>query len=182
MRPSTVIACVLAAVCVVAPAAAQQSVSFKLNEQIFNAGGRPEQGVVAASASFRMTIDSIGDSVSGLAVAGPSFSIGTGMAGAYPPPGEVLNLSFADPVTLAWGAEKSAGVYNLYRGTVGTLPGTYGSCYQLSLSSNTTMDPGVPPLSQAWFYLVTVENGLWEEGTKGYASNGAERGNPVPCP
>jgi hypothetical protein len=32
------------------------------------------------------------------------------------------------------------------------------------------------------FYLVTGENRLGEEGTKGRTSTGAERVNPTPCP
>jgi hypothetical protein len=164
------------------PGFAQQSASFRLSESALNAGGRPEQGLIATSASYRMTLDAIGDTVAGAALVSLSFSMSPGLVSAYPPPGEVVNVRLSDPTTLAWDPEKSAGVYNLYRGTVGSLPGTYGSCYQLSLTSNTTTDTISPPPSQIWFYLVTVENGLWEEGTKGYASNGAQRGNPTPCP
>ncbi len=40
----------------------------------------------------------------------------------------------------------------------------------------------VPDLSQAFFYLVTAENTLLEEGITGYDSAGVSRANTAPCP
>jgi hypothetical protein len=165
-----------------APARAEQSPSFRVDEQVLNAGGRPLQGLVAASASFRMTIDAIGDAGPGTPLASASFGLSPGPVAPYPPPGEVRNLRFSDPGRFGWDRERSAGVYNVYRGTVGLLPGTYGSCSQSSLFATTAADAGAPLPSTAWFYLVTAKNLLSEEGTKGFASNGTEEVNPNPCP
>ena len=38
------------------------------------------------------------------------------------------------------------------------------------------------PAGNGYFYLVTARNRLWEEGTKGSSSAGAQRANPAPCP
>jgi hypothetical protein len=48
--------------------------------------------------------------------------------------------------------------------------------------TETTTDPDVPSVTTGYFYLVTADNRLDEEGTKGFRSNGTERGNPAPCP
>jgi hypothetical protein len=45
----------------IAPAHAQTSASFKLNEFTLNAGGDPQNGSSAASASFHIKLDAIGD-------------------------------------------------------------------------------------------------------------------------
>jgi hypothetical protein len=39
----------------------------------------------------------------------------------------------------------------------------------------TATDPASPPPDSIYFYLVTAENRLGEEGTKGYSSSGVER-------
>src|SRR5512145_1863961 len=141
MRRTIVLLLLLAAP---ATAAAQQSASYRMNEHVFNEGGRPAQGVVAASASYRMTIDAIGDGVSDGALSSFSFAMTPGFAASYPPPGEVLNVRFDDDATVSWDPEMSAGVYNVYRDALGTLPGGYGSCYQLGLGATTTTEPGIP--------------------------------------
>jgi len=166
-----------------APAWAQQSTSFQLRESAFNAGGRPAQGAIAQSTSFRVSLDAIGDSVAGPGLASASFSMDGGFVTPYPPPGEVNGLRFTDKVTLAWKPEKSTGVYNLYRGLVSTLPGLgYGGCQQQSLAAETATDAAVPTIGSSYFYLITAENLLAQEGTKGFNSAGVERANLSPCP
>ena len=104
-------------------ASAQQSTSFKLEEYTLNAGGTPSQGTEVVSASFRMTVASIGDTVSAAGLGSASFQLDSGFAVAYPPPGEVAAmcggagacLAFTDLQTLIWPTERSAGHYNLYR-------------------------------------------------------------------
>ena len=93
-----------------------------------------------------------------------------------------MNLHFAaDGTTLLWDPEKSVGSYEVYRGDLTDLhAATYGACLHGGLAVNTGSDPAKPP--QLFFYLVTARNLLNEEGTKGYASSGVERPNPLPCP
>lgn len=168
---------------VAAPALAQQSASFQLREYAFNAGGRPAQGAIALSANFRVSLDAIGDSVSRTGLASGSFSMDGGFVAPYPPPGEVNGLLFTNDETLIWKPEKSTGVYNLYRSLVSALPGlSYGSCQQQDLAGETATDGDEPPVGNSYFYLVTAENLLAEEGTKGFTSAGVERANLSPCP
>jgi hypothetical protein len=166
-----------------APAAAQQSASFQLREHAFNAGGRPDQGAIAQSTSFRVTLDAIGDAVGRTGLSSASFSMDAGFVVPYPPPEEVTGVLFVDRETLVWDPEKSTGTYGLYRSLVSTLPGLgYGLCQQADLPGETTDDGDVPPVGESYFYLVTAENLLAEEGTKGFNSAGGERANLSPCP
>jgi hypothetical protein len=168
------------------PAAAQESADFKIKEYAFNAAGHPEQGIVAASASFRVTLDALGDAVSGAPAGSASFRVETGFAGAFAPPGEVANLRFSDAVTLAWDPEASTGTYNLYRGAIGpglgSPPVHFGDCYQSSIVGTTAQDPVPPVTGTGWFYIVTASNLLGEEGTKGRSSDNTPQPNPAPCP
>jgi hypothetical protein len=106
-----------------------------------------------------------------------------GLVGVHRPPGEVQGLRFDDKWTLRWDAERSAGIYNLYRASLGTLsPGlSYGGCQQQNIALTTTTDSDPVPLSDGFFYLITVENRLTEEGTRGHDSDGLERTGSV-CP
>ena len=161
-------------------ASAQQSTSFTLEEHVLNAGGTPSQGTEVVSASFRMTVSSIGDTVSAAGLGSTSFQLDSGFAVAYPPPGEVAAmcggagacLAFTDLQTLIWPTERSAGAYNLYRDDTG---GGYGTCEQQDLGATTATDLSAPSTGNAFYYLVTVENRLAEEGTKGFQSVGNER-------
>jgi hypothetical protein len=160
------------------PVMAQTSASFKVEESVFNAGSQP-----AGSTSFSITLDAIGESAGGPDLSSASFRVDGGFVAAYPPPGEVLGLGFADHETLTWNPEKSAGVYNLYRDLVSNLSGLgYGSCQQQDLTGATATDPTSPPLHDGYFYLVTAENRIAEEGTKGKDSEDVARPNPAPCP
>ena len=58
MRPLCLLACILFWVPF---AAAQESASFKLNENTYNSGGNPADGSTPASASFRISQDAIGE-------------------------------------------------------------------------------------------------------------------------
>ena len=163
------------------PALAQASASYRLNEHVFNSGGHPADGVVVSSPSYRIRLDAIGDAALGVGLSSASFHAETGFASAYPPPGEVAQLLAPDKQTLTWHPERSAGRYNLYRGLIDTLPGLeYGACFRQEIAGTTATDTETPAAFHAWFYLVTVENRLEEEGTKGYGSS-AERGGIV-CP
>ena len=162
---------------------AQQSASFKLEEHAFNNGGHPLDGTAFTASGFAVSLDAIGDTVAGPTLTGASFQSDPGFVAAYPPPREVLNLIFqSDKQTLAWDPERSVGRYNLYRGDLSSLPGTYGSCLQAGISGESAADVTEPVPGQGFFYLVTAENRITEEGTKGFDSTPAERDNSSPCP
>jgi hypothetical protein len=59
----------------------------------------------------------------------------------------------------------------------------YGQCEQQDLTDATATDTDTPSAPrEGFFYLVTANNRLGEEGTKGWDSADVERPNPVPCP
>ena len=175
MRPLTVGVGSFLLLCGIA--LAQTSTSFKLEEFAFNAGGTPSEGQVLTSTNFSVTLASIGDTVVASGLSSASFGMDLGFDVAYPPPGEVLGLMLTDKETLVWNAEPSAEIYNLYRDD--TSDG-FGNCEEQDLVAATTMDAAIP--TTAFFYLVTVENRLAEEGTKGFQSNLTERGGGVDLP
>jgi hypothetical protein len=163
-------------------ALAQQSPSYKLEEYAFNAGGHPVAGVSPASAGQRITLGSIGESFPLRRHFGPTFVLDGGFLFPYFPPGEVLDLRFTNATTLEWDPQVSAGRYNLYRDALAALGGLgYGGCTQQNLTTATTTDATLAPPGAGFFYLVTVENRLGDEGTKGFRSSGEERGGAV-CP
>jgi hypothetical protein len=174
---------IMLAVLVAGPALAQTSTSYNLSEHTFNAGGHPHQGTVMTSASYRMSLDSIGEGIAGRGLSSRLYNMDASFGFTYPPPGEVGGLGFTDHQTLAWDPEKSVGVYNLYRGLISGLSGLgYGSCEQHDLAGETAIDTDTPPSTDGYFYLATAENRLFEEGTKGWDSGLAERSNSAPCP
>jgi hypothetical protein len=165
------------------PATAQTSASYRLEEQVFNAGGHPEGGAVMSSASYWVSLDSIGEGIVGPGMSSASYGMDGSFGGAYPPPGEVLGLRFTDAETLVWDPERSVGAYNLYRDRLSALTGLgYGNCEQRDLAGETATVPDLPPATDGFFYLVTAENRLGEEGTKGQDTWGSERPNSGPCP
>ena len=162
---------------------AQTSVHYKLEEHSLNAGGRPAQSVVSSSPSYRVSLESIGQSVLGRALSGASFGLQGGFVSAYAPPGEVSGLTFlADHQTLTWLWEPASTRYDVYSGSISSLPGGYGLCAAAQVAGISWSDATAPAPGSGRFYLVTGVNRLLEEGTKGYASGGAKRGNPAPCP
>lgn len=161
---------------------AQSSANYKLEQHALNGGGRPNGGTLATSASFRVTLDSIGDGIAAHGLSGASYAMDVGFLNSHRPASEVQGLRFDDAISLRWDADPSAGAYNLYRaglGTVSTL--TYGGCVQQNLIQTETTDNDPVAPGDGFFYLVTAENRLAEEGTRGYRSNGAERTGTV-CP
>ena len=161
---------------------AQQSLSYKISDHVFNAGGHPADGSVPTSFSYRNSLGAIGELVAP-GLGGTSFGMDGSFAGCYPPPGEVEGLGFFDETTLVWSAEPSAGDYNLYRDTLSNLATLgYGFCAQAEISDETATDTDPVPMADGYFYLVTAENQLDEEGTMGTDSSGAKRPNPSACP
>ncbi len=163
-------------------ASAQTSASFKLQESVINGGGNPLQGSQLSSASYRVKLDSIGEAAVGVGASSSSYRMDSAFVSAYPPPGETLGLRFSNKTTLVWNPEKSIGKYELYRGAISSLPGTWGACFAANLANATSTDSQLPSLGTGYFYLVTARNRLSEEGTKGKRSNGSTRTNTNPCP
>jgi hypothetical protein len=163
-------------------AAAQTSSSFKLQESVINAGGNPLQGSQLSSASYRIKLDSIGEAAVGVGASSASYRMDSAFLPAYRPPGEALGLRFSNKTTLVWNPEPSIGKYEVYRGLISSLPGTWGACFASSLASESAPDTQVPVKGTGYFYLVTARNRLGEEGTKGKRSNGSPRTNTNPCP
>jgi len=94
-------------------------------------------------------------------------------------------LLFVDPVTIVWerGDANQSCAFNLYRGWILDLPGSYGDCLlaDIPLATNEASDPEIPPLGECWFYLVTGENSVGE-GPLGWDWFGGLRENSDPCP
>ncbi len=163
-------------------ALAQESASYKVTDYTFNVGVDPDQGIAPASASFKISLDSLGDGIVATGLAGASYQVGTGHIGAYAPADEVSGLAFDDAQTLSWSNENSVGTYNLYRDLLSNLSGLgFGQCEQQALPSSTTTDTDTPGTGDAFFYLVTAVNRIDEEGTKGAQSDGTGRAGTV-CP
>jgi hypothetical protein len=161
---------------------AQESPNYKLQEHVFNAGGHPQGGVTLTSASFRISLDALGEGIASAPLTSSSFILDGGFCTGYPPAGEVDGLAFQDAISLGWNPESSVGTYNLYRDLLGNLPGlAYGICEQEGLDSETVSDTETPPVGEGYFYLVTAENRLAEEGPKGSDSSGTKR-TGVTCP
>jgi hypothetical protein len=163
-------------------AAAQESAGFDFEEHALNGGGSPIGGKNLTSTRYRITLSALGDAVRTGELRSDRYQMSGGHVSAYGPPGEVADLEFIDRDTLAWSAERSAASYHLYRAGFDTLAcSTYGACLDSGISGSSTDDGALPPPTTGYFYLVTAENRLGEEGTKGYRSDGAERQGSV-CP
>lgn len=178
------VACLVALVAMSRPPIAQTSASYDVSDYVLNEGGHPGDGIVLSSASYRISLDSVGDGLAAPALSSLSYRMAAGFLPAFPPPAEVLGVTFlANHATMQWLPDRSIGSYNVYRGAINQLPGPYGSCRAsnvLTESTNLTETPAPP--GGGFFYLVTAKNSLGEEGTKGFASSGSERVNPSPCP
>jgi hypothetical protein len=186
MRPATATGRLLFAAPLIAvlcgPASAQTSASFKVTESVINAGGHPLDASRPGSASFRISHGAIGDAAARSVLSSASYRGDGGFVARYAPPGEVHGVQFLDKINLTWSHEPSVGIYNLYRSTLASLPGNYGSCYQPALVGPPYGETDAPAQGSGWLYLVTAENRLREEGTKGHTSSGAERSNLSACP
>jgi hypothetical protein len=163
---------------------AQTSASYRLEEHVLNAGGNPADGTTLASTGYQMTLDSVGEAFAAGPATSASFSAESGFSRAYPPAGEVENLQLlSDAETLAWDAQGSAGSYHLYRDLLTALSdASHGICHEADIAGQTTSDTEVPPLDDAYFYLLSVVNRLGEEGTLGAGSDLLERDTFTACP
>jgi len=164
------------------PTLAQQSTNYRLDEHVLNAGGHPDNGAELTSTSFTVSLDSIGDGVVARGLSSSSFRMDAGFTNTYLPADEVAGLLFLDKQQLQWNPEPSVGVYNLYRDRISNLAGLgYGSCAQQDLTSAGATDSDPVPTADGYFYIVTAESRLGEEGSKGFQNGGVERQGSV-CP
>jgi hypothetical protein len=162
------------------PAAlAQSSPTYELDEHVLNEGGSPAGGVAPASSGFRMTLGSLGETLGPRTISGASYQLLGGFVSPFSPPGEVTGLGFTGPATLIWDPEPSVGAYDFYRGDLG-LPGS-GACLDPDLTATSAMDTDPLPSMGGYFYLVTAENTLNQEGTAGFRTDGTQRA-PAACP
>jgi hypothetical protein len=161
------------------PLWAQQSANYTIEQGTLNNGGNPAPTLT--STGYQMTLDSIGDSVAGPAISSAGYGLEPGFIPTYAPPGEVKNLRFTTSTSFGWTPERSVGTYNTYRGVIGSFT-SYGSCLHSALATNSDTDSGEPSGGAGWFYVVSAENRLAEEGVTGYNSSGTVHPNPGPCP
>lgn len=168
-----------------APAAfGQQSASYRLTEAVFNSGGHPGPGGAVTSPSYLVRMDAIGGSFSDHRLTGASFQLAGDFISAYPPPSPVTGLGFSASNALQWNQERSAGVYNVYRGTLSTPPlaSDMSTCLLSGLTSRSAPDPATPPPMTAFYYLVSAENLLGEEGPSRVDASGVPHSPSNPCP
>jgi hypothetical protein len=172
----------LGSLALASPALAQQSAHYRLSESSLNGGGHPAEGVALASTAFRMRVDVVGQGLVAVGSSSMSLRADQGFAAAYPMPGEARGLRFDDRQTLRWDAERSAGTYDLYRDAIESLSAGAGSCRASGIRTAEFVDAEEPPAVDGFFYLVTAENRLGDEGSKGNDAWGDPRPNPSPCP
>ena len=158
---------------------AQSSTNYKVEQGTFNNGGNPSP--ILTSTNYQMTLDTIGDGINASGLASASYGMDAGFPPDYRPPGEVLNLRFTSKTAFGWNPEPSVGTYNTYRGNIGSFTG-YGTCLHGGLPATSDADTQTPAAGSGYFYLVTAENRLNEEGIKGKDSGGVIEPNPSPCP
>ncbi|MEW5806520.1 MAG: hypothetical protein AB1756_04100 [Acidobacteriota bacterium] len=180
---SLMMAMAFCATCLISVLQAQESTNYKLKEYTFNNGGDPRNGTVLTSTNYKVSLDSIGDTIADGSMSSASYGINSGFDTWYLPPDEVLNLRFlSDKTTLTWSPEGSVGHYNLYRDLLSNLDPGYGNCQETLIQDEQATDASTPSAGQGYFYLVTAVNRIYEEGTMGYKSSGGERPNSSPCP
>jgi hypothetical protein len=177
---------VTAIVLAAAPGAvAQVSESFRVSDGTFNSGGHADPAGVMTSASFRVSLDAIGDGVSGLrSPGGASYRVHGGFVDAYSPPAEVVGVHWIDRVTAAWSPARSAGIYSIHSGSLEVLrgSGSPADCLATGIAGTGAVVPQLPSAGTGRFYLVSARNHVGEEGSRGSDSNGVERPRGTDCP
>jgi hypothetical protein len=175
---------ILLAVAAPATPLAQESAGYRLEEHVLNSGGRPLQGQVATSASYRLTLDSLGQALGGPGTAeGAGFRVTVGLPAAFRPAGEVEDLRFTSAQTMTWTPDPAIGDYVLYRGpAAGSPPALWGGCTQAGLIQPSTTDTDVPAVGTGFLYLVGARDRLRAPGPLGTTSAGATRTPSALCP
>jgi subtilisin family serine protease len=139
------------------------------------------------SAQLRMLVQSTAriDAFTGFAL--PDNDWGSGKLDALAAVGALVKdiptlTASVSGTMFTWTGIPAATTYNVYRGDVDLLDGTFfGTCFQSNLPSATFTDVTNPAPRKANFYLVTgKKDGI--EGLLGFQSSGAVRRNTSPCP
>lgn len=121
----------------------------------------------ASAPAFATTVRALGSLALAVALGGAASAV---------PPGEVGGDRFSDQVTYTWNPAAGADDYNVYRGLLSALRGGVpGACHGDEIVGTSFPTPGVPPLGEVYFYLVTGEANTGGEGTPGNDSNGVRR-------
>ncbi len=100
-------------------------------------------------------------------------------------PDEVASIALDRPVggptQLSWTVSTRADAYDLTRGLVSGLSGSYGSCYQSLIPGLAHVDDQLPPAGDGFAYLVRgYDAGCGGGGPLGDDSFGSERNSPCP--
>ena len=173
---------ILCIVANLAPARAQQSAGYTLEQPVINQGGAPDSGAQPSSLSYSLSQVSIGDSLAPQRLSGGIYSADVGFGATFAPPGETEDLRFTGFATLAWDPEPAAHYYRLYRDDLANLgAGAFGSCLQTRIDALVTVDSDVPANGAGFTYLVVAVNRLDEAGPLGADSDGVRR-DEGPCP
>ncbi|MEJ2368989.1 MAG: hypothetical protein P8Z49_11750 [Acidobacteriota bacterium] len=160
---------------------AQTSPNYSNEEHVLNCGATPAPTL--SSSNYQVTLSSIGDGLSTATMSSSSYEISGGFDAVFPPPGEVENVHFTSKTDMAWNPEPSVGTYNVYKASLADLQGgSSGTCFASGLASPTASDTATPSAGQCFYYLVTAENRLNEEGTLGSQSGGTPRPAASSCP
>jgi hypothetical protein len=97
-------------------------------------------------------------------------------------PREVTNLRvLGDKRTLTWDLEPNSDRYDVYRVRISLLDYTYAFQCRGFVPSNSFVDPGNPPVSDGFGFVVSGEDMGSSEGTIGFGTC-VERSNVTPCP
>ena len=108
--------------------------------------------------------------------------MGTSFFQGYLPPGEVQGLRWLSGSHLAWDADPASVTYNVYRDGLAGLPGTHGECLADEVGGTAYAEATNPAPGAGFFYLVTAENRLNEESSRGVQSDGNPRSELNACP
>lgn len=114
--------------------------------------------------------------LAGIALATSAWGVSPGGA-----PPEVTGLEFpTNKSDLIWDDVTPGQPYNVYRGLVTGLPGSYGNCLLQNLPGPAGSDAALPLPGQVLTYLAVAVDGV-TESTLGQRSDGTTRLNLSPC-
>lgn len=111
---------------------------------------------------------------------GNGDGVGDACSGCPPISETATDLAFTSVQNLSWTATPGVPTYNLYRGTTGAAFTFNHTCLQRALSTPGATDAATPPMSSAFYYLVSGRSNC-AEGGLGLTASGQPRPNLSPC-